>query len=128
MRRDQTSNHPAVAVLVESLRHRIPVYTTGLILQELLQGFHGPKDRQAILERFDALPMIEPQREDYIAAADIRNVCRREGVQIRTVDALIARLCITHDFTLLTADQDFTHLARYAPLKLWPGPTQHTLP
>ena len=102
--------------------------TTGLILQELLQGLHGPRSRRAILEGFAELPFLVPEREDHIAAADLRNECRRHGVQIDTVDALIAQLCITHDLTLLIADQDFTHLARHAPLKLWRASTSHTPP
>ena len=39
-------------------------------MQELLQGFRGPKDRQAILEKFDPLPLIVPDREDHVAAAE----------------------------------------------------------
>ena len=38
---------------------------------------------------------------------------------MKTVDVLLAQLCITHDLSLLTTDNDFTHLARHAPLKLW---------
>src|SRR5689334_22145568 len=113
--------HPAVDFLDQTLAQEELVYTTGLVLQELLQGFHGPRDRQAILDRFEELPFIDPEREDYIGAVEIRNICRRHGVQIRTVDALIARLCIIHQLTLLTADNGFTYLARHAPLRLWRG-------
>ena len=35
-----------------------------------------------------------------------------------TIDALIAQLCIEHDLALLTADKDFTHAARFVPLRL----------
>ena len=45
------------------------MYTTGLVLQELLQGFRGPKARDAIVERFAALPMIVPDREDCVRQA-----------------------------------------------------------
>lgn len=37
--------------------------TTGLVLQELLQGFSGPKSRESILERFTALPLLTPDRD-----------------------------------------------------------------
>jgi predicted nucleic acid-binding protein len=65
------------------------------------------------------MPIVEPDRDDYIAAAEIRNACRRSGVQLGTVDALIARLAIRHDHTLLTADRDFEHAAPYIHLRLW---------
>jgi predicted nucleic acid-binding protein len=49
----------------------------------------------------------------------LRNTCRRAGVQIGTVDALIAQLCIRHGLTLLTTDLDFTHAAKHCDLKVW---------
>ena len=99
--------------------HGDPFVTTGLVLQELLQGFSGPKSRDLILERFAALPLLVPDRQDHIAAADLRNTCRRNGLQLGTIDALIAQLCIRHSLTLLTTDQDFTGAAKVVPLKLW---------
>lgn len=95
------------------------VVTTGFVLQELLQGFSGPKAASAIVERFRALPMLQPDRQDHIAAAEVRNACRRSGVQIGTIDALLIQLCGRHDLTLLTTDKDFVHAARHVPFKLW---------
>ncbi len=86
------------------------VVTTGLVLQELLQGVVGPKARQQILERFSALPLISPDRHDHIEAADIRNRCRRAGIQIGTIDALFAQLCVRHDLTMLATDNDFRNM------------------
>ena len=44
------------------------VVTTGLILQELLQGFSGPRAQARIVERFAALPLLQPDRDAPIAA------------------------------------------------------------
>jgi predicted nucleic acid-binding protein len=49
----------------------------------------------------------------------LRNRCRRCGLQIGTIDALLAQLCIRHTLTLLTADQDFVRIASRSPLRLW---------
>jgi len=57
------------------------IVTTGLVLQELLQGFAGPRARMDIVQRFAALPLLVPDRQDYIDAADIRNVCRWAGAR-----------------------------------------------
>ena len=51
--------------------------------------------------------------------AEIRNTCRRAGIQVGTIDALLARLCLRHDLTLLTTDNDFKHAARLYPLRIW---------
>jgi hypothetical protein len=50
-----------------------------------------------------------------------RNRCRRKGVQVGTVDALIAQLCIRHELRLLTNDLDFTRVAKHVPLVLLAG-------
>ena len=121
-RRDSPGDAPEPARLGEALTSREAVYTTGLVLQELLQGFRGPTARDAILERFASLPVIAPDGDDHVAAADIRNVCRRHGVQLGTIDALLVRLCLHHDLELLTTDGDFLHAARHTPLRIWRPP------
>ena len=93
--------------------------TTGLVLQELLQGFSGARDRAQIIDRFGALPMLSPERQDHIDAAELRNRCRRAGIQIGTIDAILAQLCIRHDLTLLTTDNDFAGIATHTSLRIW---------
>lgn len=117
-RRDGSTQEPQVRLLSEALAGAAAV-TTGLVLQELLQGFGGPRSAQAIIQRFQALPFISPDRQDHIAAAELRNVCRRAGVQIGAIDALLIQLCWRHDLTLLSTHQDFVHAARHVPFKLW---------
>jgi predicted nucleic acid-binding protein len=118
-RRDQTQSERAVDRLHQALAGGEAVFSTGLVLQELLQGFSGPKARAAIIERFTALPLLVPDREDHIAAAEIRNACRRAGVQIGTIDALLARLCSRHDLAMLTTDRDFDRMAPHVRLTIW---------
>lgn len=105
-------------MLVQALESGETLLTTGLVLQELLQGFAGPKSRSQIVERFSALPLVIPDRDDHIHAAELRNHCRRNGVQIGTIDALLARLCVRHDVAMLSADRDFRRIAEHSRLKL----------
>jgi predicted nucleic acid-binding protein len=121
MRRDQPADDLAVRRLMRALDTGERVVTTGLVLQELLQGFYGPKAHEQIVDRLSALPFVVPDREDHIAAAALRNQCRKKGVQIETIDALLAQLCIRHDLELLTTDDDFSQIARHAELRLWQG-------
>lgn len=118
-RRDNASSESQVGVLRAALSGGEAVVTTGLILQELLQGFLGPRAHKDIVQRFAALPLIEPVRQDYIDAAEIRNRLRRAGVQLGTIDALLAQLCIHYDLLLLTTDNDFTLAALHSPLRVW---------
>ena len=119
LRRDSPDASPEVSALARALEAGEPVFTTGLVLQELLQGFRGPRARDRIIERFAALPFLMADRDDHVAAAALRNACRRRGVQVGTIDALLAQLCIRHDLTMLTTDRDFARLAQHEPLDLW---------
>jgi predicted nucleic acid-binding protein len=122
LRRDRASAAPEVLALRRALEGGDVVVTTGLILQELLQGFAGPRARGQIIERFSALPLLVPDREDHVEAAEVRNRCRRAGVQIGTIDALLARICIRYELTLLTTDRDFELAASHCPLSVWRAP------
>jgi predicted nucleic acid-binding protein len=118
-RRDPPSTAPQVRALVYAIETGELILTTGLVLQEILQGFAGPRDRAQILDRFAAIPLVVPDREDHIEAAALRNRCRRAGVQAATIDVLLAQLCLRHDLTMLSADDDFRHIAGKCPLRLW---------
>lgn len=118
-RRDPPAAAPEVTALVRAIEAGELIFTAGLVLQEILQGFVGPRDRAQILNRFAAIPLIVPDREDHIEAAALRNHCRRAGIQAATIDALLAQLCLRHDLTMLSADEDFRHIAGTCPLKLW---------
>ena len=122
LRRDQPAGRTEVGMLVRAVESGETLLTTGLVLQELLQGFAGPRSRAQIVERFSALPIVVPDRDDHVEAAELRNRCRRKGVQIGTIDALLARLCIRHDLTMLSADDDFARVAEHSTLKLWALP------
>ena len=121
LRRDGEQSALEVQALKDALLGDDFVVTTGLVLQELLQGVTGARSHSPILSRFAALQLIQPDRDDHVAAAAIRNDCRRAGVQIGTVDAVLAQLCIRHDMTLLTTDKDLTNAARHCALTVWPA-------
>ena len=112
-----------VRALIRAIETGETILTTGLVLQELLQGFSGPKARDQILDRFSAVPLLVPDRDDHIRAAELRNRCRRSGVQVGTIDVLLAELCIRHDLTMLTTDQDFERIAGHSALKVWKTPS-----
>lgn len=118
-RRDTESVAAEVKALRSALEGSDQVLTTGLVLQELLQGFAGPKARSQLIERFAALGFIQPDRDDHIEAAEVRNACRRNGVQIGTIDAVLIQLCRRHDLVLLSSDNDFRSAAKHVDFQLW---------
>jgi predicted nucleic acid-binding protein len=117
-RRDTPPDLPEVRELRRGLDSGA-VFCTGLVLQELLQGFSKPKASKQIISHFVALPLLVPDRDDHIDAAELRNTCRRKGIQIGTIDALLAQLCIRHELTMLTTDQDFQSITSIGSLSIW---------
>lgn len=118
LRRDAPPDVPEVHELRRSLEAGA-VYCTGLVLQQLLQGFSKPNAHRQIIDRFSALPLLVPDREDHIHAAEMRNRCRRKGVQAGTIDALLAQLCVRYDLTMLSTDRDFQNMASIVSLSVW---------
>ena len=74
--RDIPGSDPEVAVLPHALELGERAVTTGLALQELLQGLGGPMVREDILSDLPPLPFLEPARREHDRAAEVRNSCR----------------------------------------------------
>ena len=115
-RRDALTPSQVVLRLRRAMEAGEQLFTTGLVLQELLQGFSGPRAPDRILERFGALPFLVPDRKDHIEAASLRNRCRRAGVQVGTIVALFAQLCLRHRLSMLSTDNDFRNMAQHCDL------------
>ena len=118
LRRD-APNGPLVAELARAINAGDGVFVSGLIVQEILQGVSGPRQRDQIIARLASLPLLTPDWDDHIAAAELLTRCRRAGVQVESVDVLLAQLCLRYDLTMLAADKDFVHMAKHCPLRIW---------
>ena len=88
----------------------------GPILQENLDGVQNEVQFYKLREYFTVFPLLEMDRQNYVEASRLRNNCRSKGVQAGPADFLIAAACIRWDYPLLTADGDFTLIAKYSPL------------
>lgn len=117
-RNDVPDSDAYVTAFMRELASR-DVVTTGVVYLELLRGFTRPSTREQIHREFEAVSFLEPTRSDYADAADLCTSCRRAGVQLGSIDALLAQLCIGNDLQLLTADRDFLHAAECIPLDVW---------
>ncbi len=73
LRRDAVPTDSEVVALKDALLGGGIVVRTWMVQQELLQGFAGPKARAQIFERFAALPLLHPDHDDHIVAAELRN-------------------------------------------------------
>lgn len=103
--------------LVKALEEETPVFYTGILLQEVLQGFQSVKQRQTILSSFQKLFLLEPTLEDHIQAARIFTTCRGSGLTVRkSVDCFVAALAMRFGLDLLDNDKDYGFIAQCFPL------------
>jgi len=104
--------------LNEILEREEDVFTTGLILQEVLSGIKNKEDRDGVCSDFKQFILIMPSLHTHIHAAEIFDGCVRRGFTIRKpVDCLIAALAIEYDLPLLENDRDFKYISEVFPLR-----------
>jgi len=93
---------------------------TDLIFCEILQGIRNDavytQTRSILLAypilRMDTLAIFEQ-------SANIYRTCRRQGITVRkTIDCLIAAVCLTNQVELFHKDADFSGIARVTPLRI----------
>lgn len=94
------------------------VYVIGIVIQEILQYVREPAQFNKIRKYLPPFPLLEPGYETYVSAAQLASHCRKHGVQVGTVDALIAATAIENECHLLTSDTDFEHIAKLTALEL----------
>ena len=95
------------------------IFLTGIIIQEILSGISNHKLFNEIKFILNEFPYIEATKDDYIYAAELRNISKAKGISAGSFDFLIASIAIQNDLTLVTADNDFSHIAKNCDLKLY---------
>lgn len=108
---------PAVQEL-RALIDESRVQMIGLIRQEILSGIREQAQFDMLRDTLRAFPDLEIITADFERAAEMFNLCRREGVQGSNTDFLICAVAERLDFPILTTDKDFTHFQAHIPIKL----------
>ena len=120
LRRGTPSSDPSVVKLMDVLNRGrgSDILLLGVILQEILQGIRNETDFARVRQHLEVFPLVVLDRQDYIAAAELRNHCQSCGINAGTIDFQIAAACIERDCSLLTSDKDFSHIASCCSLRL----------
>jgi predicted nucleic acid-binding protein len=98
-----------------------PLTLTGVVVAEILQGL--TRDVSRIEHYLSQWDLLEPRGfRTYREAAAIFRLARTKGVSLTTIDALIAAIALDHRATVFTLDKDFSRIARWTALPLYPLP------
>ena len=94
--------------------------TTGIILQEVLQGIRDDASYEQMRGRLWGMLILEPRElSTYELAAQLHRRARQQGLTIRKPnDCLIAALALEHGALLVHNDRDFIALAQVEPALL----------
>ena len=107
-------------ILKTCLDQREYVATSGIIVQEILQGIREDTQYRETSKFLRFFPHFDLQFADHITAANIYRQLRKRGFTIRSpIDCVIAALALRCRFLLLHKDRDFPTIARFYPLKLY---------
>ncbi len=93
---------------------------TDVVFTELLQGVRDDRAAKSLERRLAAFDIFRlDDLEDFRRASRLYRQARRAGFTItRTLDCLIASVCVREDVPLLHADTDFDRLASSTDLRV----------
>ena len=105
--------------LEQLLDDEIDLFTTGIIVQEVLTGIKDKRTRNSVKKDLEGFITVMPSLGTHVQAAEIFDECRKKGKTIRSiVDCLVAALAIEYDLAVLQSDRDYQCIAQVFPLKL----------
>lgn len=113
-------NSPQRRMLHRLIDGEEDISITEIILTEILQDIKEEKDFQMVKGYLLEFPIHRPKGiETYLKAAQIYRDCRKKGKAVRkTVDCIIAAICMENNLTLLHKDSDFDLIAECTGLKV----------
>lgn len=110
---------PHAELLAKRLDRGLPIATTGIVIQELLQGLRAERQASQLRARLARLTYLPAGRSTHVMAAMLYRKVRRSGTTLPSVDALIAAIALENGVPVLTADvAHFEALARVSKLRL----------
>ncbi|MCX6542827.1 MAG: PIN domain-containing protein [Acidobacteria bacterium] len=108
------------AVFDELMASDVPLGLPGMVLQEVLSGVRSQRQFTDLSAKLLAgFTMVSEGVPEHLEAARLKNVCLGKKFNVSGIDCLIAACAIVGGHELFTVDEDFTGIAKHAPLKLF---------
>jgi predicted nucleic acid-binding protein len=93
--------------------------TTGLVIQEVLQGAVVPSQAARISTLLSSLPYATASRDTHQRAAALYRKLRAAGVTVPSIDVTLAQLALDLRASLWSLDSHFNAIASASKLKLF---------
>jgi len=92
-----------------------------IVVAELISGARRERQRAAIIDLVEDLPVHGTPREHWIRVGDLRRRLAERGVSVSTPDAHVAQCAIDQDAILLSRDAVFRDISKATSLRLAQG-------
>jgi predicted nucleic acid-binding protein len=89
-----------------------------IVVAELVSGAPRARERAALVEFLQELPLCPADLDHWIRVGNLRRVCREKGLSVSTPDAHVAQCSIDADAPLFSLDSVFSAMARHTALRL----------
>ncbi len=110
---------PHVTKLETLIADQEDLCTCGIIMTEVLQGIRSDQEYHKTLSILSDLLYLPMDQSAFIQASNIYRNLRKKGITIRkTIDCMIAAVCLDHESQLLHNDRDFDFIAKSFPLQM----------
>jgi predicted nucleic acid-binding protein len=91
----------------------------GPIRQEILSGISSKDIFFKLKEKLEAFEDLPLTTVNYERAAEMFNLCRKQGIQGSHIDFLICSAAEQYNLGIFTLDKDFEFFAKYLPIKIF---------
>jgi predicted nucleic acid-binding protein len=95
-----------VTMLLEKNR----VFSTGIIIAELMQGLKNLREEQYLAELITAVNILEITTDVWIEAGNLSLSLRRKGINLPLTDVALAALAMEHNLSIFTLDRHFEQI------------------
>lgn len=123
LRRKPKDRSAGEARLVSELEDLIlggRVAIIGPIRQELLSGIRTTEQFHRLRDYLLQFSDEVLHTADFIAAAELSNLCLAKGLTVAAVDSLIAAVTMSRRWSVFSTDADFESIARHTSLRVHP--------
>lgn len=112
-REDNKSLQTQISSLILGKR----VFTSEIIILEILRGAKSDKEYNSLYEDFLALPLLEINRKVWETAWKIAYKLRKKGVNAPLTDVLISGVALYYKCHLIHSDKHFNLISKLTDLK-----------
>jgi predicted nucleic acid-binding protein len=110
---------PLAAGVAELLATPGCAATTGVILQEVLQGVRSPRQVAQVAALLGGVAYLPASREVHARAAALYRSLRMRGLTVHTVDVLVAQVALDHGAAVWSLDRHLADIASRTKLRLY---------